>query len=67
MFFNFCLFNCHTHVLVISLTLYYVTSRNIMSQAYYSLYYFITLLTYSIVVLIEYMGAAEGTGRLPGR
>ena len=30
MFFDFCLFNCHTHVLVISPTHYYVTLYNII-------------------------------------
>ena len=35
MFFDFCLLNCHTHVLVISPTHYYVTSRKIISWSYY--------------------------------
>ena len=30
MFFDFCLFNCHTHVLVISPTHYYITLCNII-------------------------------------
>ena len=53
MFFDFCLFNCHTHVLVISPTLYYVISSNIMSRAYYSLYYYVILLKYSMSSIIN--------------
>ena len=41
MFFDFCLFNCHTHVLVISPTHYYVISCNIISRAYYFIYYYV--------------------------
>ena len=47
LFFDFCLFNCHTRVLVISSTLYYVISHNIMSRAYYP---YTTLLYYSRIL-----------------
>ena len=53
LFFDFCLFNCHTHVLVISPTLYYVISRNIISVGILLIYYFVILLTYSMLSTIN--------------